>query len=200
VLEKLGGVLTQLVRNAIDHGIEPPPERLDASKEGRGRLFLAATVAGDRLQVRIEDDGRGIDPDRIRDVALGRRLISKNDTAMHDDKAAIDLVFEPGFTMASRVTEISGRGVGLDIVRTSIRELGGEVEIRSGAGRGTAFMVSLPISCVRVSCSTRRKRSPSVSPARSGAARTPAMVAEAPKKGGRGRVSKPMSAGCKGLA
>ena len=151
VLEKLGGVLTQLVRNAIDHGIEPPPERLDARKEGRGRLSLAATVAGDRLQVQIEDDGRGIDPDRIREVALGRRLISESDTAMHDDKAAIDLVFEPGFTTAARVTEISGRGVGLDIVRTSIQELGGEVGIRSGAGRGTAFMVSLPISCARVS-------------------------------------------------
>ena len=151
MLEKLGGVLTQLVRNAIDHGIEPPPERLDARKEGRGRLSLAATVAGDHLQVQIEDDGRGIDPDRIREVALGRRLISESHTAMHDDKAAIDLVFEPGFTTAARVTEISGRGVGLDIVRTSIQELGGEVGIRSGAGRGTAFMVSLPISCARVS-------------------------------------------------
>lgn len=151
MLEKLGGVLTQLIRNAIDHGIEPPAERLDARKEERGRLSLAATVAGDRLQVQIEDDGRGIDPDRIREVALGRRLISESDTAMHDDKAAIDLVFEPGFTTAARVTEISGRGVGLDIVRTSIHELGGEVGIRSGAGRGTSFMVSLPISCLRVS-------------------------------------------------
>ena len=151
VLEKLGGVLTQLVRNAIDHGIEPPLERLDARKEGRGRLSLGATVAGDRLQVQLEDDGRGIDPDRIREVALGRRLISESDSAMHDDKAAIELVFEPGFTTARRVTEISGRGVGLDIVRTSIQELGGEVGIRSGAGRGTAFMVSLPISCARVS-------------------------------------------------
>ncbi len=151
VLEKLGGVLTQLVRNAIDHGIEPPQERLDARKEERGRLSLAATVAGDRLQIQLEDDGRGIDPERIRAVALRRRQISDSDTAMQDDKAAIDLVFEPGLTTAARVTEISGRGVGLDIVRTSIQKLGGEVGIQSGAGRGTAFMVSLPISCLRVS-------------------------------------------------
>ncbi|MGH8565688.1 MAG: ATP-binding protein [Gammaproteobacteria bacterium] len=113
------------------------PERLDARKEERGRLSVAATVAGDRLQAQIEDDGRGIDPDRIREVALGRRLISESDIAMHDDKAAIDLVFDPGFTTVARIREISGRGVGLDIVRTSIQELGGDVGIRSGAGRGT---------------------------------------------------------------
>ncbi len=150
VLEKLGGVLTQLVRNAVDHGLELPEQRTDASKHKRGRLSLAARVAGDQLHLEVGDDGRGLDPDRIRRLALSRRLISENDAAMNDDDAAIALLFQPGFSTATQVTEISGRGVGLDVVRSSIRELGGDVAVRSDAGRGTTFMLSLPLSCARL--------------------------------------------------
>jgi signal transduction histidine kinase len=150
VLEKLGGVLTQLVRNAIDHGIEKPSQRSVVHKDERGRVWLQASVDGDRLQLEVEDDGRGVDLARIRELALSRRMISEYDRAMHDDQAALELLFTPGFSTASSVTEISGRGVGLDVVRRSLRELGGDVGVRSAAGRGTIFMLSLPSSCATV--------------------------------------------------
>ncbi len=134
--------LLHMLRNAIDHGIEPPAARVSAGKPPAGRIVLAAKSLGDQVLVEVSDDGAGIDPDAIRKVAQQRGLIGAE--AALDDEAAIQLVFAPGFSTAEHVSDVSGRGVGMDAVRTAIERVGGRIALASRRGHGTTFSLRLP--------------------------------------------------------
>jgi len=144
VLEKLGDPLTHLVRNSIDHGIEPVADRLAAGKPRAGTIRLTAEHRGGDVVVEISDDGRGLDPERIAAIARQRGLIAPD--AVLDDRAATQLVFLPGFSTAREVSEISGRGVGMDVVRRHVEELGGEIALDSRRGHGTRITLRLPLT------------------------------------------------------
>jgi len=144
VLEKLGDPLTHLVRNSIDHGIEPVADRLAAGKSRAGTIRLTAEHRGGDVVVEISDDGRGLDPERIATIARQRGLIAPD--AVLDDRAATQLVFLPGFSTAREVSEISGRGVGMDVVRRHVEELGGEIALDSRRGHGTRITLRLPLT------------------------------------------------------
>ncbi|MBS7705233.1 hybrid sensor histidine kinase/response regulator [Chelatococcus asaccharovorans] len=146
VLEFVKDPLTQLVRNAADHGIEVPAERLKAGKPERGTITLSAFHDGGSITVEVSDDGRGLDYQRIRRIAVGRGLISEVEAERLSDAAVSRFIFHPGFSTAQAVTSVSGRGVGMDIVKTNIDLIGGSVEVRSEAGRGTTFVVKLPLT------------------------------------------------------
>lgn len=146
ILPSLNDPLIHLLRNAIDHGLETPEEREAAGKPPEGRLRILARPDGDRLEVILEDDGRGIDPERVRDAAVQRGLISSTEAAAMSRTSAIDLVFHPGFSTREKTSEISGRGVGLDVVRRKVVSLGGTVTVDSEPGKGTRFILRLPQS------------------------------------------------------
>lgn len=140
--------LLHLLRNAVDHGIEPAAARTAAGKPARGNLRLEARRAGDSVVVEVADDGAGIDPAALRRAAVERGLLDAEAAAGLDDQAAIELIFAPGFSTASAVSEISGRGVGMDAVRVAIERLGGRVEIASTMGEGTRIRLRLPLTAV----------------------------------------------------
>ncbi len=146
VLEALREPLMHLVRNALDHGLEAREERIDAGKSPRGHLSLHASREGERLLLRVEDDGRGLDPDRLKEVAQRKGLITQSQAAGLSDVAALDLIFLPGFSSKDEVTDVSGRGVGLDVVRVRMLGLGGEVTVSSAVGRGATFELRVPVS------------------------------------------------------
>jgi len=146
ILPSLQDPLIHLLRNAIDHAIETPEARVAAGKPPAGLLRIAALPDGDRLQVVLEDDGRGIDPDHIRDTAVRRGLLDPAAAAALSDRAALDLVFASGFSTRSAPGETSGRGVGLDVVRRRVVSLGGSVSVESQPGVGTRFILRLPQS------------------------------------------------------
>lgn len=146
VLDLLRDPLIHLVRNALDHGIEPPQERERAKKPRRGNLILDAFQLGRRVEVRIQDDGQGIDLQRVRRTAVERGLLSEEQARETDEESLLDLLFQPGFTTRRQVTDISGRGVGLDVVRTAIRQLNGLVRVETEAGRGTTFILDVPLT------------------------------------------------------
>jgi len=133
-----------IIRNALDHGIESPEERAAAGKPALGRVTLNAYQQGNSVVLDVRDDGRGIDPGKIREVAVRRGLIG--DEEVVDPQRAHELMFSPGFSTASQVSEISGRGVGLDVVKRNIQELEGTIEVTSEIGRGTMFRIMLPIT------------------------------------------------------
>jgi two-component system chemotaxis sensor kinase CheA len=144
MVEELTDPLMHIIRNALDHGIEPPDERRMKGKNPVGRVTLTAYQQGNSVVLDVKDDGRGIDPKRIRDVAVQRGLVGEKDTI--DQARAYELMFTPGFSTASTVSEISGRGVGLDVVKKNIQELKGTIDVISHVGEGTTFRVSLPIT------------------------------------------------------
>jgi two-component system chemotaxis sensor kinase CheA len=144
MVEALADPLVHLVRNALDHGLETPAERLAAGKPPRGRLELAARQAGGSVVITVADDGRGIDRERVAAKALARGLVA--DPAEVDTARACELVFEPGLSTSEEASDLSGRGVGMDAVRASVRALGGEVSLRSEAGRGTTAEIRLPLT------------------------------------------------------
>lgn len=144
VIERLGDPLTHLIRNAVDHGIEPPEERIAAGKPGEGTLHLSAEHRSGRVVIRIADDGRGIDRQRVRDKAIERRLIAAD--AQLSDEEIDHLIFAPGFSTAPSLSTISGRGVGMDVVRQNVKELGGRIAIESQPGRGASFTLALPLT------------------------------------------------------
>lgn len=146
VLEALKDPLMHLVRNALDHGLEPREERMESSKSPRGHLTLSARREGERLLLRVEDDGRGLDPQKLRNVAVRRGLLQPAEAAALTDDAARDLIFLAGFSSKDSATDLSGRGVGLDVVRVRMLSLGGEVTVESEAGKGSAFEVRVPVS------------------------------------------------------
>jgi two-component system chemotaxis sensor kinase CheA len=146
IVEMLFEPLLHLVRNAIDHGVESAGERTAAGKAPAARLLIRAQRSADQVLIEVIDDGAGIDLARVRNIALSRGLITEEQLLTLTEAQALDLVFAPGFSTATRVTQISGRGVGMDAVRRAVERVGGHVSITSVAGRETAVTLSLPFS------------------------------------------------------
>lgn len=146
VMEEIGNPLLHILRNAIDHGLETPAERIAAGKDPTGTLKLAAIHADNQVVLEIQDDGRGMSPEKIRQSAVGKGIISRQAAERLSDADSLDLIFTPGFSTAAEVTDISGRGVGLDIVRSNIEKLGGEVVVSSTLGAGTTFSIHIPLT------------------------------------------------------
>jgi two-component system chemotaxis sensor kinase CheA len=144
VMEKIGDPLVHLVRNSIDHGIEPPAVRKAHGKPETGTVHLNAFHKGGNIVIEIHDDGAGLNKDKILAKARERGLVSANDKL--SDEQIHDLIFRPGFSTAEQVTDVSGRGVGMDVVRRNITALGGSVEIKSELGKGSTFTVRLPLT------------------------------------------------------
>jgi two-component system chemotaxis sensor kinase CheA len=144
VLEKIGDPLVHLVRNSIDHGIEMPDVRIAAGKGAAGTVHLDACHRGGNIAVEVSDDGGGLDKDRILAKAKQRGLIGQNDVLT--DEQIHDLIFLPGFSTAEKTTDLSGRGVGMDVVRRNVKELGGKIELRSERGKGSRFIITLPLT------------------------------------------------------
>ena len=146
VLEAIKDPLTHLIRNAIDHGIELPEERLAVGKPAEGTIHLRAYHEGGLVNIEIHDDGAGIAPSRIKQKALERNLIAPEQAARLDDRDLLQLIFRPGFSTAETVTSVSGRGVGLDVVKTNVERIGGTVDLQSEPGQGTTFKVKIPLT------------------------------------------------------
>jgi two-component system chemotaxis sensor kinase CheA len=146
LLEQLDEPLMHLCRNAIDHGIEQPEARRAAGKPEEGTVTLFAHHRGNQIVVEVRDDGAGIDPARLREKAREKGLASAEELAALDEKGVLDLIFRPGFSTAARVTDLSGRGVGMDVVRENIARLSGSIELTSTLGGGTTFRIHLPLT------------------------------------------------------
>lgn len=144
VMEKIGDPMVHLVRNSLDHGLEPPAERIAAGKSEVGTVTLNAYHQGGNIVIEIIDDGRGLNTQRIRQKAIQNGLMSENDNLTTEQ--IHDLVFQPGFSTAETVTDVSGRGVGMDVVRRNIQELKGSVEVASEEGVGSTFTIRLPLT------------------------------------------------------
>ncbi len=146
ILAKLEAPLNHMLRNCVDHGVEMPQERVDAGKDPTARVFLEARHHGGMLMVRVGDDGRGIDPERIRRKIVEKGLQNEAVAAGLSKAELLDFLFLPGFSTAGKVTEISGRGVGLDVVQTMVQETGGSLRVETEPGQGAAFSMRLPIT------------------------------------------------------
>ncbi|CCO24068.1 chemotaxis protein CheA [Maridesulfovibrio hydrothermalis] len=146
VVEEIGDPLVHLIRNAVDHGLEPEEERVANGKSPQGHVWLRAYHKGNSVAIEVEDDGRGIDPEKMRNVAVKKGVISADEARNLDDREAIELIFAPGFSSAEKVTDISGRGVGMDVVRNNIKDLKGSVHISSEVGKGSKFTLTLPLT------------------------------------------------------
>ncbi|WP_423792963.1 chemotaxis protein CheW [Methanocaldococcus indicus] len=146
VLDELAEPLVHLIRNALDHGIEPPEEREKVGKPRKGLLRLAAKRERDYVLIIVEDDGRGIDPEKIKKKAIERGLITPEEAEKMSDHEIINLIFMPGFSTAEKVSDVSGRGVGMDVVKTKIESLGGSVVVYSEKGKGTRVVLKLPLT------------------------------------------------------
>ena len=144
VLEKIGDPLVHLVRNSIDHGIESPESRVANGKSAEGTVHLDACHRGGNIAVEVSDDGGGLDKERILAKARARGLVGPDDSLT--DAEIHDLIFVPGFSTAEKTTDVSGRGVGMDVVRRNVKELGGKIEVRSDPGRGSRFTITLPLT------------------------------------------------------
>jgi len=148
VADALHEPLLHVLRNAVDHGLEPPDDRAAAGKPPEGRVALRAAAAGDQVVIEVTDDGRGMDPEQIRRVAVARGVRSADQAAALSEAEVLDLVFTPGFSTAAQVGSLSGRGVGMDAVRTAAAALGGGVSLESRVGQGTTVRLSLPATVV----------------------------------------------------
>lgn len=144
VIERISEPITHMLRNAIDHGLETPEERIAAGKASEGTVRLAALHRGGRIVIEVGDDGKGIDRPRVRQIAISRGLIAAD--AQLTDEEVDNLIFLPGFSTAKTVSDISGRGVGMDVVRKSVQGLGGRISISSRPGVGSTFTLSLPLT------------------------------------------------------
>jgi two-component system chemotaxis sensor kinase CheA len=150
ILDALAEPLTHVVRNAVDHGIEPSSERLSAGKPARGTVFLNAYHQGTQVVIEVRDDGRGIDLDLIREQSVRNGLLKADEAQRLDAQDVLNLIFEPGFSTASEVTEVSGRGVGMDVVRTVLDRLKGTVHISSTKGKGTRIQLRVPLTLASI--------------------------------------------------
>ena len=146
LVEALADPLVHLVRNAVDHGIEPPEEREAAGKPRTGRVVLAAEQEGDHILLSITDDGRGMDADLLRRKAVEKGLMDEEAAARLDDREAYNLIFMPGFSTKEEISDVSGRGVGMDVVKTRIAQLNGSVEIDSTPGEGSRLSIRVPLT------------------------------------------------------
>jgi chemosensory pili system protein ChpA (sensor histidine kinase/response regulator) len=146
VIEQIADPLLHLIQNAVAHGIEPEAERASRGKAASGHVTLSASQEGAFILVQVEDDGRGIDADLLRRRAVERGLLPAAEAATLPDREALNLIFVPGFSTASAVTQTAGRGVGLDVVRTNVSRLNGEIHVETEAGRMTRFVLKLPLT------------------------------------------------------
>ena len=146
MIEDLADPLVHLVRNAVDHGVESPEERLASGKPAKSVVRLEARQEGDHIMLIVADDGRGMSPERIRAKAVEKGLLREEDANTLDDRQSLNLIFLPGFSTMAQASSVSGRGVGMDVVKTNIQKLNGSVEIRSEPGKGTVFLISLPLT------------------------------------------------------
>lgn len=146
IIEAIGDPLTHLIRNAIDHGIESPQERETKGKPAAGTVVLRAFHQAGKVNITIEDDGAGIDAAKLRDKAVARGLMTAEQAGEMGEREALRLIFHPGFSTADKVTDVSGRGVGMDVVRTNIEKLGGTVDVDTVLGQGTTISIKLPLT------------------------------------------------------
>ncbi len=146
IIEAIRDPLTHMVRNAIDHGIETPTVRTAAGKPAEGRLSVHAAHEGGKVVIEISDDGGGIDPKRVRDKAVANGVVPAEQAARMSDRELLNLIFLPGFSTAEKVTHFSGRGVGMDVVRTNIERIGGSVDVDSELGQGTTVKMKIPLT------------------------------------------------------
>ncbi len=146
VLDEIIDPVVHLLRNSVDHGIELPDEREKNGKSRKGTIKLVATRETGHVAIRVEDDGKGMDPEKLKDKAVSKGLITAEEASKISDEEAFKLIFMPGFSTAEKTTEVSGRGVGMEVVKTKIEAFGGFVEIRSKKDRGTRIMLKLPLT------------------------------------------------------
>ncbi|MCH9022506.1 MAG: chemotaxis protein CheA, partial [Planctomycetes bacterium] len=146
IIEAIGDPLTHLVRNAIDHGVESPQVRTNAGKPPRGTIILKAFHEAGKVNLSISDDGAGIDAGKLRKKAIEKGLITEEQAKQMTDRQAIALIFHPGFSTAEKVTDVSGRGVGMDVVKTNIEMLGGHVDVDTTLGSGSTVNIKLPLT------------------------------------------------------
>ena len=146
VIEAIKDPLTHVIRNAVDHGIESPQKRTAAGKPPEGRLFLRAYHEGGQVNIEISDDGAGIDLNRVRQKAVERGLITPEQAAVMKERETLNLIFLPGFSTAAKVTNVSGRGVGLDVVKTNVEKIGGALDVHSRPGEGTTLKIKIPLT------------------------------------------------------
>lgn len=146
LVEALADPLVHLVRNSVDHGIEMPDVRLKAGKPKVGLVKLAATQAGDHILLTIQDDGAGMDPEKLKGIAIKRGILDVDAAARMSDNDAFNLIFAPGFSTKEQISDISGRGVGMDVVKTKINQLNGTVQIHSKLGEGTLLEIKVPLT------------------------------------------------------
>jgi len=167
IIEAIKDPLTHLVRNAVDHGIELPEIRVKAGKSAAGRLILRAFHEGGQVNIEISDDGAGLNVQRIRQKAVERGLITSDQSSRMPDREVFNLIFLPGFSTAEKVTNVSGRGVGMDVVKTNVEKIGGAVDVQSTAGQGTTVRVKIPLTlaiipALIVTCAADRYAIPQV--------------------------------------
>ena len=146
VIEEIGDPLVHIIRNAIDHGLEDPEERVRSGKPAEGVVRISAYQEGNSIVIEVSDDGKGIDVARVRDKAVERKLIQPADAERMSETELVNLIFLPGFSTAEKVTDVSGRGVGMDVVRTNINKINGSVDIRTAMGSGSTFVIRLPLT------------------------------------------------------
>ena len=146
IIEEIGDPLMHMIRNAVDHGIEPPEERVAKGKPEVGTVELKAYNEGNQIVIEISDDGKGMDPEVLKQKALEKGIISEKEAEMMSDKEAFMLIFKPGFSTAAKVTNVSGRGVGMDVVKTNVEKLNGIIEVDSIPGKGSTFKIKIPLT------------------------------------------------------
>ncbi len=146
IVEEIGDPLVHMIRNSCDHGIESPEERRAKGKPEKGTVHLKAYNEGNQIVIAIEDDGAGMDPEFLKMKALEKNIITERDAEQLSDKEAYSLIFKPGFSTAAKVTGVSGRGVGMDVVKTNIEKLNGIIDIDSEYGKGSVFKLKIPLT------------------------------------------------------
>ena len=168
IIEAIKDPLTHLVRNSVDHGIELPEDRVKAGKDRTGRLILRAFHEGGQVNIEITDDGAGLNEERLRKKAVERGVITAEQATRMTEREIFNLIFLPGFSTAAKVTNVSGRGVGMDVVKTNVEKIGGTVDVQSTRGRGTTVRVKIPLTlaiipALVVTCGGDRYAIPQVS-------------------------------------
>ncbi len=146
IIEEIGDPLVHMIRNSVDHGIEPPEERIKKGKPETGTVWLRAYNEGNMIVIEIKDDGKGMDPEKLKEIAIKKGIITPTEAENMNDKEAFMLIFKPGFSTAAKVTNVSGRGVGMDVVKTNIEKLNGIIEVDSISGKGTTFKLKIPLT------------------------------------------------------
>src|ERR1700726_859726 len=150
ILDSLAAPLMHLVRNAVDHGIDPVDERVAAGKPARGTVFLNAYHQGAQVVIEVRDDGRGMDTTKLRALAVEKAILNQEEGARLSEQEVLNLIFEPGFSTASAVTEVSGRGVGMDVVRSAMGKLKGTVHVSTQLGKGTTIHLRAPLTLASI--------------------------------------------------